>query len=161
MVEQFVFHLLLVCVFMLNITLLSGLILWCCLLVAVVPCHRHRTWQPTLSQNRHGANLSLYYPTMWNVTQQPILMSWIWSDREILLQPPTHAVNTQLYDAVVHLHWQGFSFTTNEKTKPWIGKMAAVVTGELSRKSTIPSEVWGHRHKTWEYSQGFCQNIFF
>ena len=75
-----------------------------CLLVAVVlwpmcchtemPCRRHRTWHPTPSQYTdtgltcccaiHWCDTS-----QWN-TQLPILISWVWPDREILPRPSTH-----------------------------------------------------------------------
>ena len=49
---------------------------------------------------RHGADLSLCYPLMWNVTleyytQLPILMSWV------RLDLPHTKGNAQLYDAVM------------------------------------------------------------
>ena len=43
-----------------------------------------------ITVHRHWANISLCYPLMWNVTQLPILMSWVRPHQEILPRPSTH-----------------------------------------------------------------------
>ena len=52
---------------------------------------------------KHGANMSLYYPLMWNVTLLPILMSWVRPDREILPRPSTHTFRT--FNSMMLLWW--------------------------------------------------------
>ena len=78
-----------------------------CLVVAVVlwpgmTSRRHRTWHPTPSQYTDTGptcRCAIHWcgTSHWN-TQLPILMYWVWPDREI--SPHTPA-NSQLYAVIV------------------------------------------------------------
>ena len=93
-----------------NVALTSEVISRRCLLVAVVlwpmcchtgmPCRRHRTWHPTPSQYTDTGptcRCAIHWcGTLHWKPQLPILMSWVWPDREILPRPSTHEANVQL-----------------------------------------------------------------
>ena len=82
-----------------------------------MPCCGHRTWHPT-TVYRHGADLSMCYPIMWNVTLEYkllILMSWVRLKREIL--PRT---STQTSERSTLWYWYcGSSVESTIPTRSW------------------------------------------
>ena len=59
-----------------------------------MPCCRHRTWHPTPSQYTDTGptcRCAIHWcGTSHLNTQLPLLLSWVWPDREILPWPSTH-----------------------------------------------------------------------